>query len=196
MSNDFFENINRIDLGTPEKGKLLLSEPFLMDPNFSRTVVLLTEHNEEGSVGFVLNRPLKMNINEVVPDFPVFDAQLYVGGPVENNNLFYIHTLADKLPDSIEIMDGLWWGGDFDILKTLIDTGQATTKEIRFFAGYSGWAPDQLTDEMKQRSWIVSDATVSQVMAPDVESLWKNVMSSLGKKYKIISNFPEDPTLN
>lgn len=196
MENNFFERIN-IDLGTPEAGKILLSEPLLPDPNFSRTVVLLTEHNDEdGSVGFVLNRKVELKITEVIDEFPDFNAPLFVGGPVENDKLYYLHTLGDRLEDSSEIIKGLYWGGDFEQLKFLIDTKQITKDEIRFFSGYSGWSPGQLEDEILEKSWIVANATVTQVMNADVESMWKAMMKSLGKKYDIMSNFPEDPSLN
>lgn len=195
MDNTFFDKIN-IDFGTPEEGKILLSEPLLMDPNFSRTVILLTEHNEEGTVGFVLNKPVDLLLNDVIEEFPKFESKLYIGGPVDNDRLYYLHTLGEKLPDSKKIMEGLYWGGDFEQLKLLIDTGQISTDEIRFFAGYSGWAKNQLVDEINEKSWIVASVNVAQIMNPDIDTLWKNLMTSLGKKYSIMSNFPEDPSLN
>lgn len=195
MDNTFFDKIT-IDMGTPAVGKILLSEPLLLDPNFSRTVIVLTEHNDTGSVGFVLNKPVNLILKDVIEEFPEFDATLYVGGPVDNDRLYYIHTLGDKLTDSKEFMPGLYWGGDFDELKALIDTNQIGPNDIRFFSGYSGWAKGQLEGEIKEKSWIVASANADQIMNPDASELWKNLMSSLGKKYSIMSNFPEDPSLN
>jgi putative transcriptional regulator len=195
MDNTFFDRIN-IDLGTPSVGKILLSEPLLADPNFSRTVILLTEHNEDGTVGFVLNKPVDLELHDVIDEFPKFNGKLYMGGPVDNDRLYYLHTLGNKLADSEEVIDGLFWGGDFEALKTLIDTNQITPKDIRFFSGYSGWAEKQLDEEIADKAWIVASATTDQVMNLDIDSLWKNLMGSLGKKYSIMSKFPEDPSLN
>ena len=185
-----------IDFGQPAKGKLLISEPFLPDPSFKRTVVLLTEHNEQGSVGFVLNRPLDIPINEAVLNFPHFDALLSAGGPVQPDTLHYIHTMGKSLEKSIEVIDGLFWGGDFESMKALIISGKATPEDFKFFVGYSGWSAGQLDDEMKSRSWIVADATLDNVFHMDPENLWRSILKNMGTKYSVISNFPEDPSFN
>tara|TARA_Y100000768_G_C23836789_1_gene614159 strand:+ start:145 stop:726 length:582 start_codon:yes stop_codon:yes gene_type:complete len=190
----FFENIEFL-IEQPGQGKILISEPFLPDPNFNRSVVLLTEHNNEGSVGFVLNRPSDMLINDVIEDFPSFDATVFMGGPVGLDQLFYIHTLGDLLEHSVEIMPGLWWGGDFDQLKLLVDTNQVQDHQVRFFAGYSGWSPGQLKGEIEEKSWIVAKIDREQVLK-DSKSYWEDVMQGLGEKFKVMSRFPEDPSLN
>jgi len=159
MDDTFFNKIDKLDLGTPKMGKFLISEPFLPDPNFSRSVIFLTEHNDEGSVGFVLNRELDIPITEAIDDFPEFDGPLYVGGPVDNTSLFYLHTLGEKISGSHHIIDNLYWGGEFDDLKALLKSREATPAKVRFFTGYSGWEETQLDKEMRQRSWIVADAT-------------------------------------
>src|SRR4029077_16781585 len=100
----------------PEKGKILISEPFLNDPNFKRTIILLAEHNEEGSIGFILNKPTNLKIKDTIEDFPEFDAIVYYGGPVQLNTLQFIHKAGDIIEGSLEIADGLFWGGSFDIL--------------------------------------------------------------------------------
>lgn len=196
MESNFFKYIDNIDLGKPEKGKFLISEPFLSDPNFSRTVVFLTEHNFDGSVGFVLNRELDIPINEAIDHFPYFDGPLYIGGPVENSSLFYLHTLGEAIPGSTEIFSGLFWGGEFDVVKSLLENGTLKSDSIKFFTGYSGWNENQLEKEMRQRSWIVADATTEQVMSAEIDQLWQNVLNEMGDKYAMMAKFPVDPSLN
>lgn len=195
LSDDFFSRMD-FEFKEPKQGSLLISEPFLFDPNFKRSVVLLVEHNEEGSIGFILNKSVNLNINDAIEDFPEFNAELFFGGPVGQNNLFYIHTLGEKLPESKEIVDGIFWGGDFDHLKMLIDTGQISEEEIQFFAGYSGWGADQLVNEMKEKSWIMAPATSEIVMRSRGKEFWSEVLTQMGKKFAIMANFPEDPSLN
>ena len=120
LNIDFFRIVNN---GVAEKGNILISEPFLADNYFRRSVVYLTEHNKEGSLGFVLNKPLGIRINEIVDDFPECDLSVTVGGPVSNNTVHYIHTLGALIPDSVEVADGIFWGGDFDLVKQLISEG-------------------------------------------------------------------------
>ncbi len=196
MDDTFFKNIDKLDLGQPAVGKFLISEPFLVDPNFRRSVIFLTEFNNDGAVGFVLNRELDIPIIEAVHDFPHFDGPLYVGGPVDNSSLFYIHTLGNQIKGSHKIFDDLFWGGEFDDLKALIISGKASSDNIRFFTGYSGWSAGQLEEEMQQRSWIVADASVEQVMNPDVNKLWENVLTGLGANFAMMAKFPIDPSLN
>ena len=114
---DFF-NMLRFELGEPKKGDILISEPLLLDDNFQRSVILLTEHNTEGSVGLILNKPTSRALNTVLEDFPEVANRLYFGGPVESSNLYFIHQYGKLIPDSIEITQGLFWGGDFEILKS------------------------------------------------------------------------------
>jgi putative transcriptional regulator len=189
-----FKKLNKIK---PAKGRLLISEPLSTDLFFKRTVVLLCEHNEEGSFGFVINRYIDVEVNDVVDDFPTFDGRVSVGGPVQRDNLFYIHTLGDALDNSIEISDGLFMGGDFDTIKALVLSGKLKTSEIRFFVGYSGWEAGQLLNEMKENAWIVGRVNVEMVMDPEgTEAVWSETLKKMGKHYEMLSNFPEDPSLN
>jgi len=140
----------------PAKGKILISEPFLNDPNFKRTIILLTEHSDEGSVGFVLNKPTGVKISQIIHDFPEFDSLVYYGGPVQTNTLQFIYRGENIIEGSIEIMPGLFWGGSFEILKTLIESNYVSPSDFRFFLGYSGWDEGQIDDEMELNSWIVN----------------------------------------
>lgn len=180
----------------PAQGKLLLSEPFQRDLYFKRTVVLLVEHNEKGSIGFILNKPIDLKLNDALSDFPDYTGRLHFGGPVNKNQLFYIHTLGDQIEGSLKVGNGLYWGGNFDTVKMLIDLKKINPDQIRFFVGYSGWEPAQLETELQEKAWIISNANANQVMGNDPKHLWGNVLKTMGPDFAIMANFPEDPSLN
>lgn len=174
----------------------MLSEPYLADPNFERTTVLLTEHNDAGTVGFILNKPSDSRVGEIMEDLKGLDSRIFIGGPVEQDTLHYIHRIA-TLDDAIEIQPGLFWGGNFDQLISMVDTHQVLITDIKFFLGYSGWSPGQLDEELKIESWIVSDLTSEQlVFETDPEHMWKQAMRDLGGRFTIYSNYPADPRMN
>lgn len=181
---------------TPVKGNILLSEPFLRDPNFARSVVLLTEHNEEGTIGFILNKPISYRINEIVDDFPEFDAPVYMGGPVQRDSLHFIHRIEALAEEGDEVAPGVYWGGDFEKLKDMIRIGVVLPSDIRFFVGYSGWGPKQLEDEMQMKSWIVSSRSDKFAFADRSESLWGEILQAMGGKYRAMAHYPVDPSLN
>lgn len=181
----------------PAKGKLLIAEPFMADENFKRTVILLCAHNKkEGSFGFVLNKEIPHHLGDAIPEFDSFNAKLYYGGPVEPNTLHYLHSYGELLPNSVKLTEDLYWGGDFDILYSLINTKQIDNDKIRFFVGYSGWDAGQLEDEMKTNSWIVADCMAEYIFTDKPDVVWRKVLSDMGGDYKIMSNFPENPLLN
>ena len=180
----------------PTQGSLLVSEPFLADSFFKRSVVLLSEHDKKGTLGFILNKPTDVTVNQAVDNFPEFEAPLYFGGPVETDTLFYIHTLGETLMGAIEVTKGIWFGGDFETLKKMIEENNVTTDQIRFYAGYSGWEPDQLENEMREKAWLVTDAPSDFNFLGEPEVLWGKVLKSMGNEYAILSTFPEDPSLN
>lgn len=180
----------------PKKGQVLLSEPFLNDPYFKRTVILLCEHNSEGSFGFVLNNYIDVELDQIMEDMPKFGGKISIGGPVKNSNLYYIHTLGNDIADSVEILPGVFMGGDFDLLKKLLLKGELTPDQVRFFVGYSGWSPNQLQSEIEMKSWFVTDIEASLIMDTSLEDLWKVIMKKFGRKGELIANMPEDPTLN
>ncbi len=180
----------------PEKGKLLVSEPFLDDEYFKRSVVLLCEHNIEGSFGFVLNNYIDAKISELVPDFPEVDSRVSIGGPVSTSNVYYIHNIGPSVEGSVEVFDGIYMGGDFDAIKSQINLGIAKPENVRFFIGYSGWSANQLNDELKEHAWIVSKTSGKEIMNTSIDGLWKKTMERQGKKYKMISDFPTNFRLN
>lgn len=185
-----------LNLSEPDSGKILIAEPLLGDPNFDRSIVLLAEHNENGTVGFVLNRPVEIAFDDLVVDFPEFDAKIFEGGPVQGDNLFFLHRRGDLLPGSEKIMEGVFWGGDLEILKEMISLDMIGPEDIRFFLGYSGWSPGQLSEELEQKSWLVADSNSALVFNRDSESLWSAIMRQLGGEYALWHNAPLDPSLN
>lgn len=180
----------------PERGRLLISEPFLPDPNFERTVVLLCEHNEEGSFGFVLNKPSILKVNEVVEDIAGLENVVFVGGPVQQDTLHFINRNA-AITNAVEIADNIYWGGDFENLISLCDTKQLAAADVRFFLGYSGWGPGQLDSELEQESWIVCDYVTNQLLFDtDPQLLWRKALDNMGGRFSVFSNYPVDPRLN
>lgn len=188
-------NINHY-LAKVERGKCLISEPFTADSYFGRSLVLITEHNEDdGTIGYILNKPLDIKINDLFPDFPSFNAQCYMGGPVEPDTVHYLHNRIDLLPNSIHITDNIYWGGDFDILKLLIEDGLINESEISFYLGYSGWSPQQLYDEIEQKQWIASEISPNKIMEAD-ENTWKDILNDMGDSYSLWANAPVNPGMN
>lgn len=192
---DRFIQIKTNDL-SPSKGRLLISEPFMGDYYFGRSVILLAEHNEEGSFGVILNKPVSAKFNEVLKDFPDFDAPMYLGGPVETDSLFYIHTLGEQIEGATEILDGLYWGGDIEVLKELILLKKIDSKDVRFFIGYSGWGAEQLNTELKRNSWVITRSSKKRVLSTDPMMMWEKFLSKMGDNYKYWNKFPIDPTMN
>lgn len=180
----------------PQKGQVLLAEPFLNDPYFRRTVIFLCEHNDEGSFGFVLNNYIDVDLQQIMENMPIFDGRISIGGPVRNSNLYYLHTLGEKVEESVEVIPGVFMGGNFDILKKMLISGKIQKEQVRFFVGYSGWSPKQLENEIKSNSWFVTTIPKEIVMNSDLNDLWKTIMKSMGKKGQLIANMPEDPSLN
>ncbi len=193
--NRFFRQL-RVEDQKPATGRILLSEPFLADPNFVHSVILLVRHDAEGSVGFTINHKSETQLNEILEDFPEVDAPVYIGGPVSNESLFYLHGIGDKLTGSIKIQEGLYWGGDFEELKNLLAAGKVNLDEFIFLVGYSGWEKEQLEGELAQHSWIVTDISTQTVFSNNYETIWNELLTNFNKAFKIVSNFPEDPSLN
>lgn len=177
-------------------GKLLLAEPFMLDPYFRRSVVLLAEHRADGSVGFILNKTIDRRINELMADFPEFDAEVFYGGPVATDTLHYIHCVGGLLDDSIQIVRGVWWGGDFEKLKFLIEQQLIDTSQIRFFVGYAGWTGGQLSEEMGSGSWLVADGDSNYVFKTCPKKLWAAAMADQGDTFSVISEMPDDANWN
>lgn len=180
----------------PATGRILISEPFLADPYFKRTIVLLCEHNKQGSFGFVLNKFVNLKIEDLLEGFPPFKTRISVGGPVQSNNMYYIHTHGDKIQGALKIKDNVYMGGDFEQMQNLVSTDVIKPNDIRFFIGYSGWDENQLEKELEEKSWFVTDITSSQIMDTSALNLWETILKSMGSDYELLTQFPEDPSLN
>lgn len=181
----------------PRKGRILLSDPFLGDEYFERSVVYLCEHSEEGSFGFVLNNYIDIQLTQLNEKFPEMMVKLSIGGPVEKETMYFMHTLGDQLKDSLLIDQNIYMGGDFEQLYNEVSVDLLSQNKVRFFIGYSGWSAGQLQNEIKEHAWIVANVDkVDELMDVSIPDLWKHFMNKLGKKYQIMSDFPIDPSEN
>ena len=181
----------------PKKGNLLVAEPSITgDLSFNRSVVLLADHNVDGSVGFILNKPLKYTLNDLIPEIQG-RFKIYNGGPIEQDNLYFIHNIPHLIPNSIEISNGIYWGGCFESTKDLIKDGNINQNNIRFFLGYSGWDAQQLQEELESNSWIISENGLeNKIIGKSATDFWREKIMELGGDYLIWSNAPENPTFN
>ncbi len=182
-------------------GSLLISQPFLGDPNFERSVVLLCRHDEEdGSFGLVLNRASNLHLADVLQlpipaDSPVARMPLLLGGPVQLDTLHYLHQRPD-VPEAIALGQDVYWGGDFGVLLGLLLSGELAPDAVRFYAGYSGWTAGQLADEIKDNVWIMHPDAAGKVFTLEHDAFWQAILREKGGRYRALSNYPVDPRLN
>lgn len=179
----------------PRKGRILIAEPFLPGRFFNRAIILLVAHSEKGTVGFIINKPLDINVQNYIPDFPDFQAPVYIGGPVSTDSIYFIHNRSDVIPGGINVLGDIFWGGDFDILKKHIEMGVISPREVRFFMGYSGWDGGQLNLEIQENSWLINDVEPNMILGGSNPS-WIEFVKKVGNQYRIWANFPEDPSMN
>ncbi|HKB45910.1 MAG TPA: YqgE/AlgH family protein [Chitinophagaceae bacterium] len=177
-------------------GILLIADPFLKDPNFLRTVVFLCEHKEEGSFGFVLNRKYENTLDELIPELEGHQLPVYYGGPVQMDTIHFLHQYPDQIPGGMEVIKGVYWGGEFDAVINMIKNEDIDFNKIRFYIGYSGWSNGQLNDEMNEKTWLTVGATRKLIFHRNYEEIWKDSLKHLGGDYEIMVNFPIDPQLN
>jgi putative transcriptional regulator len=180
----------------PAPGILLIAEPFLKDPNFMRTVVLICDHQTEGSFGFVINRHYEHTLNELMNDMDELKLPVFYGGPVQMDTIHFLHQYPDKIPGSHEVQKGIYWGGDFETAIQLLQEGSIDVNKIRFFIGYSGWSDGQLSNELKEKSWLTVEADRKVVFHKDADEIWKESLKLLGGDYEQLVNYPIDPQLN
>jgi putative transcriptional regulator len=180
----------------PAAGILLIADPFLKDPNFLRTVVLLCEHQQQGSFGFVLNKQIEQTLDELVTDLEGYSLPVYYGGPVQMNTIHFLHQYPDLIPESVKVSDDIYWGGNFETVTALIKTNSIELAKIKFFIGYSGWGNEQLAGELKEKSWLTVSATRQLVFKTTDTDIWKASLRQLGGEYEMMINYPIDPQLN
>jgi len=181
----------------PTKGHLLVAEPSIIgDTSFNRSVVLIADEGNSGFIGFILNKPLDYTLHDLIPEISS-ELMVYNGGPVEQDNLYFIHRVPNLIPDSIEIADGIYWGGDFLTVTSLIELKKIGKNDIRFFLGYSGWETEQLENELQLNTWIVVKNTYkNKIISKNYSSFWKEKMVEFGGDYILWSNAPENPNFN
>ena len=180
----------------PKRGRLLISEPLSQDLFFNRSVVLLTEYNDNGAFGFILNKLSKYNLSELIDDKLIFNPKINYGGPVGTETIHFLHTMGDIIEDSIQVTDKLFWGGNFDIIKDMSKIGALNDNDIRFFIGYSGWAPKQLDEELEKNYWLISESNNNIIFNTRTKQDWEKVITQIDDRYKIWTNVPENPSLN
>ncbi|MBC6411117.1 MAG: YqgE/AlgH family protein [Ekhidna sp.] len=181
----------------PERGDLLISEPYLPDPNFERTVIYLCKHDENDTFGLVLNKKTNVKLGDIVDEVADYPAELFIGGPVQQNTMHFIHRNI-KLAESARLVQNeIYWGGDYDLLTQMLNARSIFNGDIRFFIGYSGWVKGQLMDEVKKNSWIIlKRATQEMIFEWDNQELWRACLKTMGGKYRLMSNYPKDPRMN
>lgn len=182
----------------PDPGNILISDPSLQEYCFQRSVILLVENSEEGSMGFVVNKQTSVTFNEVFPELESLpQIPLYLGGPVSPNRLFFVHSLGDVIiPDALKINDNLYFDGNFDAMKAYLCSGNPIEGKVKFFLGYSGWTKGQLKREIKESSWLVSRAGENNLLLADGDLFWKTILLQMGGNYKTWINYPKDPHMN
>ncbi len=180
----------------PEKGKVLISEPFLPDTFFNRSLVYLTDHDSKGSVGFILNKKLDVKLRDAVTGFEGWDQNINMGGPVAPDTLHYLHNVGRLIPNSVHVSGNIYWGGDIDTVRDLVRSGSIKSAQIRFFLGYSGWSAGQLERELKENSWVITSVKPDLIMNITGIESWKGLLRSFKNKYRIWADFPESPDMN
>ncbi|MBX2931278.1 MAG: YqgE/AlgH family protein [Chitinophagaceae bacterium] len=177
-------------------GLLLISDPFLKDPNFSRSVVLICDHQSEGSFGFVLNKPYESSLGKMLDNDAMLEYPLFYGGPVQVDTIHYLHKRPDLIDDSMEVMNNIFWGGNFELVTELLKEKQLSATDIKFFIGYSGWGEGQLKEELATKNWITRQASSSLVFHKNFNHIWKDALIDLGGEYSQMINYPLDPQYN
>ena len=197
FNEDIF-NLNDKQLA-PVAGSLLVAKPTVDDNCFGRSVILVISHDNDGSMGLILNRPTTLMLPDVI-DFvnPPAQVRLFLGGPVGENVMFFIHTLGPEVvPGSQEVAPGIFFAGDFEALKFYIERGGDIAGKVKFFAGYSGWTGGQLMGEIERQDWAVLDVIDNDViMGEGNTEMWQWAVSQFGTRYRLWNNFPLDPCDN
>jgi putative transcriptional regulator len=180
----------------PAVGKLLLAQPFMGDANFERGVVLLCEYSSKGAFGLTLNQSCPLNLDDVLEQSIYPNVPLFVGGPVAQNTLHFIHRRLDLLASSVRLGGNLGWSTDFEEAFELLNQGQLHSEDVRFFIGYSGWSAGQLDNEIRQDAWILTRTPTQLLFETPHDQLWRQVLRQMGGDFRIISHYPTDPRLN
>ena len=182
-----------------EKGSLLIANPVLPDPNFSRTVILLCDHDEQGSFGLVINRSTQLKAPDLFLNINIlksYNEKIYLGGPVSQSMVFFLcrSPLASGKLD--EVCSGVYLGSNLETLESLYASLENPEQDIRFYLGYSGWSGGQLAEEMEQNSWLVQKANEQFIFLDSESLIWPQAVNSLGEKYQYLTKAPVNPQWN
>ncbi len=189
-------HINPAPENLPAPGRILIANPFLKDPHFLRSVILLCEHREEGSFGFIVNKLFNRTLDELFPDQVMARIPVYFGGPVQVDTLHFLHLEPELIEGGRRVLPGVYWGGDFERVLELLNTGMADASRIKFFVGYAGWGSGQLDAELKEDSWIVSRGSRDLIFGERVHNVWSQSLHDMGDEFAQMANYPIDPSLN
>jgi putative transcriptional regulator len=179
-----------------KKGIILIAEPFLKDPQFQRSVVLICQHEQDGTFGISLNKMHKADLSTFMNDLEDSKIPVFDGGPVGRNEIHFLHHYPTQIPGGVHIINGIYWGGDFSIAMSLLKNGHINKDGIRFYLGYAGWGENQLYQEMKENSWLTVLGTKELVFHLHEKEIWANAVKHLGEEFLPIINYPIDPSLN
>lgn len=179
-----------------KQGTLLLAQPFMLDVYFRRAVVLICDKHEEGTLGFILNKPLDVKVQDILGDFPEFEAMAYYGGPVQTDSVHFLHSAGELIDDSQYVSNGVYWGGDFEKVKVLIRNGLLKPDQIRFFVGYTGWSKDQLEEELNEKTWILNDMDPNYLFVYKSEKLWQVILEHKGNSHSVIGQISDMLNMN
>jgi len=180
----------------PAQGKLLISEPFLNDFYFEKSVVLIAKHDENGSFGFIINKPIEVKAYDILKEFADFEPKIYLGGPVKTDTIYAIHSLGKTIPNSKKITTNLYWADNVEAIFELIACKKISANDVCFYIGYSSWNTNQLNDELEEKSWIVMNSSIDYIYNPKPKNLWSDLLKKMGNDYAIWSNPPHNPSLN
>ncbi len=184
----------------PARGTLLVAKPTVEDLCFKRSVTVLVDHDDvDGSMGVIVNKPTRFTLNELVPDVVCNETiPLYLGGPVGTNMLFFVHSLGkDAIPGSEQVAPGLYFGGDFELMKLFLANGENVNQKVKFMVGYSGWTKGQLDNEVSRHDWAVLKGDVAAlVMSDENEGMWRNAVARFGDQYRLWDAWPDDVSMN
>lgn len=190
------------DLGDAfvSRGSLLISMPQMLDTNFMHGVVLMVEHTEAGAYGIVLNRPMGLELSDLLPDAERLgerDFPVQNGGPVGEDRLQFLHRVPALIPGGVAISDDLFFGGEPDAMVAAVAGGHVTPDQLRLYVGYSGWGAGQLEAELGTGSWVSAPGSTDLVFdARTTERLWRHALRGLGRDGEELSQLPPDPTWN
>lgn len=191
-------NIN-VNSSNPQKGSLLVAEPFLSEEHFNHAVILLIDYSRsQRNMGIVMNRSTTYTLGQLVGHIDTTsDIPVYCGGPMSCDRLYYIHSLGQLISGSLKITDGLYIGGNFDEVIEYISDGYPVNGMIRFFVGYSGWDIGQLETELRNHVWAVAEPIeASEMLTGADDAYWHKTVRSMGQRYRGWLYHPMYPSAN